>query len=78
MIADLWRRRCPDALVFLDASLGTVRRRRGAAWPHWIYDLQIDRLSHARSHATVLVDTGISDPEGTVGDIVAALSSALE
>jgi hypothetical protein len=57
-IAELWRHLGPDRLVFLDTTLATVRARRGDDnWPGWIFDLQQERLSNARSHADVVVDT---------------------
>src|SRR5690606_7862961 len=49
----LWAQRQPDHLLFLEATLETVRERRGATWPKWLYDLQQERLAHARAHASL-------------------------
>lgn len=57
-IAELWRHLGPDRLVFLDASLATVRLRRGDPnWPEWIYNVQHERLANARANADVIVAT---------------------
>jgi adenylate kinase family enzyme len=65
-IADLWRRKDPEAVVFLDVSLETVRNRRGEHWPEWLYHRQVDRLKSARSAADVIVDTGSLGVEETI------------
>lgn len=66
IIRDLWNRRKPDVLVVLEARLETVRARRNEEWPGWIYDLQRDRLSDARAHATVIIETDARSIEETV------------
>lgn len=57
-IAELWRHLSPDRLVYLDVSLETLRRRRNNdRWPSWIYDVQHERLTNARQHADVVIQT---------------------
>jgi cytidylate kinase len=53
----------PDVLLFLDASfpVSTVRRRLN--WQKKDYDEQLRRLSHARQHASLLIDTDNLTPE---------------
>jgi len=75
IIPDLWRRSRPDHLVVLEADLETIRRRRGPAWPEWLYRTQRDRLADARAHATVTVDTGALTVDDTVRTILAAIQS---
>lgn len=58
IVPTLWNAKQPDALVFLDASLASVRQRRhNPAWPDWIYELQTARLANARDNAHVFIDT---------------------
>jgi cytidylate kinase len=74
IIRDLWRRPAADLVVFLDASLETVRERRGADWPAWLYEEEQRRLSEARAHADLVLDTS----RLTVGEVVERILQALE
>jgi deoxyadenosine/deoxycytidine kinase len=57
-VQDLWRHLAPDRLVVLEASLESVRARRDdRSWPCWIWELQQQRIDHARKHADALVCT---------------------
>ncbi|HVX29603.1 MAG TPA: hypothetical protein VHA53_03910 [Nitrolancea sp.] len=73
IIPRLWDHQHPDALVYLQVDYQTVQRRRGANWPRWIYDLQIERLRDAREHATLTLDTGELGVDQTVQRIIEAL-----
>ena len=53
----LWRHAASDVLIYLDVPLATVRARRGAAWPQAIYDAQEIRLTDARAHADLVLDS---------------------
>jgi len=55
----MWQRITdPDILIFLDASLNTVRRRRGdPEFPARILEEQKARLAHARRYCHLYVDT---------------------
>ncbi len=57
----LWRHGEPDVLIYLDASLATIRARRGAEWPEAVYAAQEERLREARSHADLVLDTNSED-----------------
>ena len=70
IVRDLWNHQRPDRVVYLQASLEAVRARRGAAWPGWIYELQLQRLADASRHACVVVDTGSCGIDETVERIV--------
>ncbi|MCS7051561.1 MAG: AAA family ATPase [Thermomicrobium sp.] len=74
IVRDLWRRPGPDLLVFLDASLETVRARRGQDWPEWLYRTEQERLAEARAHADLIVDTSCVSVEEVVERIVARLA----
>lgn len=74
-IRDLWRHQLPDALVLLDASLETVRRRRAdPAWPEWIYTVQQERLADARAHADLVLATDQRDQQALADEIVRLLA----
>ncbi len=61
IVADLWRRRGADLLLYLEVDLETLRDRRGRHWPQAIYDVQETRLGLARQSADLLIDTGAHD-----------------
>lgn len=66
IVADLWRRRKADLLVYLDIDLDTIRSRRGNHWPESIYRVQEDRLAGAREAADIVIDTGARDLSQTM------------
>jgi len=53
----LWRHSASDVLIYLDVPLATVRDRRGAEWPQAVYDAQERRLTDARTHANLVLDS---------------------
>jgi GTPase SAR1 family protein len=53
----LWSVKNPDVLVFLDVSYSAIRSRRPVSWGPDRLELQQGRLSGARSHCDVYVDT---------------------
>ena len=58
-VPDMWFRLShPDILIFLDATLETVRARRAdPEWPAWLLNEQILRLSHARCYCDLYLQT---------------------
>jgi deoxyadenosine/deoxycytidine kinase len=74
-VADMWQRISrPEVLVYLDASLETIRRRR----PDDDYDEayiqeQRRRLAHARQHCQVYISTDALSVEEVFERVVAAL-----
>lgn len=58
-VPDMWLRLTqPALLIYLDASLDTIRlRRNDKQWPELIRDLQVGRLSHARFHCDLYLAT---------------------
>jgi hypothetical protein len=74
-IRELWKHQQPDALVLLEASLETVRRRRAdPAWPEWIYAAQQERLADARAHADLILTTDAQDQLALADAIVRMLA----
>ncbi len=53
----LWRHSASDVLIYLDVPLATVRARRGEEWPQAVYDAQEIRLTDARAHADLVLDS---------------------
>jgi deoxyadenosine/deoxycytidine kinase len=54
----------PDVLIYLDASLPTIAGRRSADWGEEYLAEQNRRLSHARQHCDLYIQTdGLSEEE---------------
>jgi cytidylate kinase len=53
----------PEILIFLDASFPVSTARRRLNWQEKDYKEQLRRLSHARMHASLLIDTDDLTPE---------------
>lgn len=57
-VPDMWQRLAhPDVLIYLDASLETIRERLGCAWEECWLELQRLRLHHAREHCDLYLPT---------------------
>jgi thymidylate kinase len=75
-VPDMYQRiTMPDILIYLDASLETIRRRRGDdQWPERLRSLQAERLSFARSHCDLYIMTDASAPEEVLQNALAFLT----
>jgi cytidylate kinase len=73
-VPDMWQRVSrPDFLVFLDARLETIARRRAVDWHQkWLDELRT-RLAHARSHCDLYLPTD----DLTRGEVVERVRAAL-
>ena len=72
-VPDLWLRfgEEPSILVYLEASLGTVRDRLGkSGFTPWMFREQEARLAHAREHADIVVRTDGLTPEEVADEVV--------
>jgi broad-specificity NMP kinase len=56
-IKKLWRKKQPDVVVMLEASLPVIRRRRSVPWGEERLAAQRERLSDAREHADLFIQT---------------------
>ncbi len=67
-VPDMWQRLTqPDLLIYLDASLETIRTRKCMAdWESWILDEERSRLRHAREHCDLYIDTDSLDAAGVL------------
>jgi hypothetical protein len=70
----LWQLSSPDLLVYLDASLHTIRGRGRARWQQSMLDEEHRRLSHAREHCHLYVHTDGISPEDVASRVVTFLS----
>jgi hypothetical protein len=60
----MWQRLTnPDILIFLAASFPVCTARRRLRWLESDYQEQLRRLSHAREHADLLIETDDLTPE---------------
>lgn len=54
----MWQRLTnPDVLIFLEASFAVCTQRRRLTWTEADYQEQLHRLSHARQHAHLIIET---------------------
>ncbi len=53
----------PDILIFLDCSYENSTARRNLNWIPADHEEQIRRLSHAREHAHIIIDTNLLNPD---------------
>ena len=57
-VKDMWQRLTnPDILIFLDVAYSTTRQRRKLDWTVSDWQEQQRRLSHAKEHADLYLDT---------------------
>ena len=76
-VPDMWRRIArPDFLVYLDARLETIARRREIYWGQERLDQLNARLAHARAHCDVYLATDEMEAEEVVARVRGALEAA--
>ena len=57
-VPDMWRRITnPDILIYLDTSYGITIQRRNLSWSESEYQIELDRLAHARANANITIAT---------------------
>lgn len=57
-VADMWQKIVnPDILIYLDVSFHVSQQRRKLDWTIKQFDDQQTRLSHAREHADLIINT---------------------
>lgn len=76
-VPDMWQRIArPDFLIYLDAQLETIGRRRAIDWGQQRLDQLNDRLAHARAHCDLYLPTDDLAPPEVVDRVQTALSRA--
>ena len=77
-VKDMWRKIAnPDILVFLDVSFEATLLRSNLSWTFSEYQTQLGRLSHARQHADIFVQTDEKTPEDILEEVLASLETEL-
>jgi hypothetical protein len=74
-VPHLWRRTDPDVLIYLDASLHTIRGRGRTRWRQALLDEEHRRLHHAREHADIYIPTDGLSPHDVAARVMTFLKS---
>ncbi len=77
-VPTMWQRITrPDVLIYLDASLDTVRRRRhDPGFPADLYEQELVRLRHARANCHLYIHTDALTPAEVLAAAVDGLNRA--
>src|SRR4030066_766746 len=75
-VPDMWRKLTnPDILIYLDVSYENTILRRKLDWTYQEYAEQLRRLSHARQHADLDLDTNPLDFEDVIRSVISFINS---
>jgi len=69
-VPKLWLKRCPDLLVYLDASLPVIKTRRDVPWGEERLAAQHERLRDARRCADLYIQTDPLTREQVVATVL--------
>lgn len=72
-IKTFWDKHKPDCLIFLDAALPVIERRRHVRWRQDRLDIQHERLEDARANADLYVQTDSFSEEEVLQKVIAFL-----
>lgn len=70
LVQKLWRKKHPDILVVLDATVETVCRRRGVSWREELLVVQRERLKDARENASLYLQTDLYTKEEVANQVL--------
>ncbi len=73
-VSSLWQRSNPDVLIYLDASLRTIRNRGRRRWSQSLLDEEHRRLGHARHHSDLYIPTDGLSPHDIASRVLTFLS----
>ena len=75
-VPDMWCRVArTDILIYLDATMETIVRRRQVGWGQERLNVQKDRLRHALAHADLYLATDTLTPDAVAQQVAAFLDS---
>ncbi len=76
-VPDMWQRLTrPDILIYLDARLETIRRRRhDLDFPASVLEAERHRLRHARQYCDIYVATDDLTPSEVLAHVLAQLAA---
>lgn len=76
-VSNMWQRMVnPDFLICLDVSYKSTITRKKLNWTLAEYQEQLRRISNAREHADLIIDTDINSIEETMHLIIEGLNTA--
>jgi len=76
-VKDMWQRLTnPDVLIYLDASYPVATFRRNLNWTYEEYQIQIERLQHAKEHANLFVQTDKLSPNEVLEQVMRFLEDS--
>jgi deoxyadenosine/deoxycytidine kinase len=56
-VPTMWMMSNPSHLIYLDAGLETIKKRRAVSWGQEFLEEERHRLAHARDHADLIINT---------------------
>ncbi len=75
-VKNMWERIShPDILIYLDVSYPVSIKRRNLDWTLAEYNIQLERLSHARQHADLYIPTDQLNSEEVLNKILEFIKS---
>jgi thymidylate kinase len=73
-VQDMWRVLTkPDVLIYLDASYETCTERKRFNWRQDEYERQLQRLSNAREHCDIYLQTDDLSPKQVLKEVLVQL-----
>jgi len=70
-VKDMWKIISkPDFLIYLDVSFEVSTARSGSSWTRRIFEYQISRLEHARTHADLYIKTDFLTPQQVLDEVL--------
>ena len=73
-LRDMWKQIAdPDFLIYLDVSFDISIMRTGTSWDRRIFEKQVARLEHARSHADLYIQTDELKPQQVLNIVLGSL-----
>ena len=75
-VPDMWLRLTkPDFLIYLDASYPIATKRRKLNWTEAEYRQQVERLTHAKAHASLYIQTDLLSPDEILTKVINFIDS---
>lgn len=76
-VPDMWKRLTnPDILIYLDVSYALTKQRRHMDWTQSEYNIQVDRLRHARQNTDYYLNTDELTPEQVLSEVIQFLKQS--
>ncbi len=77
-VPDMWKRLTnPDILIYLEVSFEKTMERKNLHWTYKEYQIQVERLKHARMNADILINTDSLKPEELSIKVISQIKAIL-